>query len=262
MGSDDKGKGAKETIAEEVKALAGKAYDDVAAPSAKAVGGTLGRLVRLALRPIELLAQGGERLMSRVERKLGGVPEDRLLSPPATIAAPAALHYALLGEGDEVAALREMFENLLVASMDRDTTSSVHPAFVSMISQLTPDEAWILKSIEPRRYVAFNLLETTALGTVTQSPLGFRSLMGLGTGIDESRQEQYLSNLERLGVLRIDWRHTLADHTEREELRRRVDAEFPTRSIAMDQGSISVTALGQQFLDTCVRARGPTGADR
>src|SRR5207237_1429210 len=117
-----KSKGAAETVAGEAKALVAKAYDDAAAPSVKAVGGTLGRVVRLALRPLELLMQGGERLMSRVERKLGGVPDHHLLPPPATIAAPAALQYALLGESDEVAELREMFENLLVTSMNRDTT--------------------------------------------------------------------------------------------------------------------------------------------
>ena len=35
-----------------------------------------------------------------------------------------------------------MFENLLVASMDRKTVANVHPAFVQMITPaLTPDEA-------------------------------------------------------------------------------------------------------------------------
>jgi len=52
------------------------------------------------------------------------VPADRVIEPPATRAAPAAFHYALLGDSADVSELREMFENLLAASMDRDTRAS------------------------------------------------------------------------------------------------------------------------------------------
>ncbi len=48
------------------------------------------------------------------------------MQPSATILAPAAFHYALPGDGDEVPELREMFENLLAASMYRDTAAKVH----------------------------------------------------------------------------------------------------------------------------------------
>src|SRR5678815_4358285 len=46
--------------------------------------------------------------------------------------APAALHYALLGDGDAVADLREMFENLLMSSMDRATANDAHPVRCQM----------------------------------------------------------------------------------------------------------------------------------
>jgi hypothetical protein len=35
-------------------------------------------------------------------------------------------------------------------------------------------------------------------------PRGLRSLLGRGIGIDESRLPEYISNLDRLGILRID----------------------------------------------------------
>lgn len=62
-----------------------------------------------------------------------------------------------------------MFENLLVTSMDRDTASGAHPAFVSMIPQLTPDEAWILKSIDRTDYT---------LATVRAGRAGDRERLG------------------------------------------------------------------------------------
>jgi len=131
MVSDDKGKGIKETIADEAKGVAVEVYKDAAKPAVAAAGSTLGRLVRLALRPIELLTRGGERLMSAVERKLAGVPEDRLLlPPPATIAAPAALQYALLGEGDEVSEPRRRATGSSAWVVPRTSPRPIRPTSV------------------------------------------------------------------------------------------------------------------------------------
>jgi hypothetical protein len=226
-------------------------YKDAAKPAVTAAGGMLGRLVRLALRPIELLAQGGERLMSAVERKLSGVPEDRLLPAPATIAAPAALHYALLGDGDETSQLREMFENLLVSSMDSNTAASAHPAFVSMISQLTPDEAWILKSIDRDEYP---YMELSGRG-------GFRTLLGVGLGIHEDRLSVYISNLARIGLIAFHDGYADTYQNAPPELATLVEREFPDEQSRITQlrgGSLltmHITPLGHQFLDSCVRTR-------
>jgi hypothetical protein len=216
----------------------------------------LSRVVRLALRPLELIVQGGERLMSNVERKLGGVPEDRLLPPPPTIAAPAALHYALLGEGAEVAELREMFENLLIASMDRNTVASAHPAFVSMISQLTCDEAWLLKSVEQPEYP---LIWVHTYEPNTKISHGIRSLLGVDLSIAPPLFQQYISNLERLGILRIVSRAMLVieQYNQLEEM---IKVEFGWNKAELDRaslqaGTIEVTPFGRQFLDICVRHR-------
>jgi hypothetical protein len=94
------------------------------------------------------------------------VPPERQQAPPATLATlatPAALQYARLGDGDEVADLCEMFENLLVSSMDSAMAVNAHPAFVSMISQLTPDEARILKSIDRDDYALIQVFKSWSL---------------------------------------------------------------------------------------------------
>lgn len=252
MGHDDKGKGAKETLVEEGRALVGKVYDDAAKPAVGQVGKTLGLAVEVALSPMNLILGGVkvavDRLSAAIERKLSGIAPDRLLPPPATIAAPAAWQYALLGDGDEVAALREMFENLLVASMDRDTASSAHPAFVSMISQLTPDEARILKSIDRDEYALIDMYGED------QSWLGFRTRLGIGAGIDETKQQLYLWNLDRLGIISIS-EAGAADSDERDALLAAIEAEFPGHGALSTEGSIVLTPLSRQFLDTCVRVR-------
>ncbi len=44
-----------------------------------------------------------------------------------------------------IAQLREMFANLLASAMNSDVSNDVHPSFVEIIKQLSPDEAKILK---------------------------------------------------------------------------------------------------------------------
>jgi hypothetical protein len=256
---EEKGQTVGETVAEEAKELAVEVYRDGAAPTVRAAGGILERIVKLAIRPLGLLVTGGERFMDAVEAKLVVVPPERLLPPPATVAAPAALQYALLGEDPTVENLRQMFEDLLVAAMDRDRASSVHPAFVTVISQLTADEAWMLKSVgDPT--MAFPIIEAR----INVNPPGWQHRgiffeYGRGIGIDESRLSQYLSNLERVGVLFVDWTRQLATTNAYDDLaarmRREVSAEDGSEPYPV-KGIIEFTPFGIDLLNACVKRLG------
>jgi hypothetical protein len=249
MSSGKEGKEVMDIIAEQAKVVAVEVYKDAAKPAVSAAGSTLGRLVRLALSPIDLLAQGGERLMSAVERKLNGVPENRLLPPPATIAAPAALHYALLGDGEDTSQLREMFENLLVSSMDTNTADTAHPAFVSIISQLTHDEAWILKSIDRDAYPYMELNGRRRI----------ISLLGMNIGIRESLLSVYISNLSRLGLIAFHDGVAGLYENASPEFMALAEREFPDEQSRIMQLrgesllTMQITALGKQFIASCVR---------
>jgi hypothetical protein len=254
--SEEKGKSAKETIAEEAKGLAVEVYRDGAKSAVQEAGHVVGAIAKLLLWPVRKIVDGAnnalDRLSSRVEKKLEGVPPDRLLPAPATIAGPSALHYAMLGEGDEVADLREMFENLLMSSMDRDTRSNTHPAFVTVISQMTPEDAWIAKSINRRDYAAFNVIEHHAQG---KRGHGLYTLLGLDVVKDSKLRARCISNLDRLGIIRIIG-ETASNHGEYEEIKKLIEADFPQDVDTWSSGkSIEVTPFGQQFLDTCVRVR-------
>jgi hypothetical protein len=239
-----------------VKGTALEVYRDAGKPAVSEVGHAAGSIIKLLLWPVRTIVDNAnaalDRLGTRVEKKLGGLPTERLIQPAPTIAAPAALQYALLGESDAVDDLREMFENLLVTSMDRTTAQHAHPAFVSMISQITPDEAWILKSIDAHDYALIHVYRMQEAGNVS---LGFRTLLGIGIGIDESRLQQYISNLDRLGILRIQTA-TASDPGVYETLGARLEREFQHEAFPgmhTIAGSIEVTPLGRLFLSTCVR---------
>lgn len=248
------GKGPIETLTEEGKAVAVEVYKDGGKPTVKAIGEALGSVARLLVAPVRLLADTGnlaiEKLQAKIAVKLSDVPADRLLSPPATIAGPAMLQAVLLGEGDDVEELRELFANLLATSMDRNTTARVHPSFVSILSQLTPDEAWLLKSIDRPDYAAFEVFEY--LDGTEKRHLGTWSLLGRDLGIDEARLQQYVSNLDRIGILRID-DGSPTNGVEYKAVEKLVDDTFGPRNTMCHGGRILVTPLGQQFLDVCVR---------
>jgi hypothetical protein len=219
MGSDDKPKGADEAT----RAMALRA-------------------TATAQRLKDVAARGGpaiDQLSARVHGRLKDVPEERIQPPPANIEAPTALQYVLLGDGPDMAQLREFFENLLATSMDRDTTASAHPAFVSMIAQLTPDRDV---------YAYFDL------------PGGLQTVLGAGIGINESKVDFYISNLVRLGIIQLHTGGAGERSDAPAELSQLVSSRFPVADVGVHTALqfllfMRVTPLGQQFLDACVRPR-------
>lgn len=237
MSSGDEGKRAKQTTVEPQV-------------PARTVAQRLKRVAAVAMPALDAVRARVAELNARVDDKLADIPEERRQPAPATIAAPAALHYALLGESDDVADLREMFENLLASSMDSNTAAGTHPAFAAMISQLTPDEARILKSMDRDDYAFVNVYAFDQNGA--RQTVASRTTLGIGLGIDEERQQQYISNLDRLGILRFSTRSS-ADIDGHNKLVDALGAEFAGRHVMTSDDSIEVTPLGRQFLDACVR---------
>ena len=128
-----------------------KAYADIAHPTAKSLGNTvslLPRTVGVWLGKWEKWVINGEesiRLTAEAVRgKAASVPEDKLTEPEPYVAIPAIQQLSYCSDSDE---LRELYANLLVSSMHLDKKAAVHPAFVDVIKQLTPDEAKLLKYI-------------------------------------------------------------------------------------------------------------------
>lgn len=261
MSNDEKSKGIEETLVEATKGLAIEVYRDAAKPAVAEVGKTLGNIVELALAiPNGIFSNAKaafDRLAAALRRKLAGVPQDRLQLPPATLAAGAAFQYALLGDGDEVAELREMFENLLMTSMDKETTSLAHPAFVSMVSQMSPDEAWMLKSITTTLRIPIVEVRQQKPDSHLHRIVGLVCNLGYDLGIGQTRQVTGLSNLERLGIITINWNSFINDETGEiyRPLLERMQREFASFSPIDHKGIVEFTPMGGQLWRVCVRPR-------
>lgn len=79
-----------------------------------------------------------------IQEKVQFIPKDKLVEPEPYVAIPAIQQISYCQNSED---LRDLYANLLVASMNADTKWDVHPAFVDIIKQLTPDEAKYLKSL-------------------------------------------------------------------------------------------------------------------
>lgn len=66
-------------------------------------------------------------------------------SPDPHIAVPALQYISYCMDNDE---LRDMYANLLANSMNKVVKNGVHPGFVEIIKQLSPDEARLLKQFK------------------------------------------------------------------------------------------------------------------
>lgn len=119
-------------------------YTDLLHPAFSEAGKGLEGVVRLALAPISGMVWCYEQISNYLNVAIPEyfakkkIPKEKIKEPDVAIAVPAieALRYTAKEE-----VVREFFVNLLGASMNSDTTSLVHPAFVEIVKQLSVSDA-------------------------------------------------------------------------------------------------------------------------
>jgi hypothetical protein len=116
----------------------------------------------------------------RMIHKWRQVPHDRRNPIPPQLLLEAWAGYAAATDDE----LRNAFERLVTASMDRETAFRVHPSFASSLSQMTPLDARLMRLIneQPRVFDSFDEQQES-----------------LGMSIDFRHVAISASNLKRLG---------------------------------------------------------------
>lgn len=126
-------------------------YDDALKPATQESGKTLAlipRAINAALVPLRQWIANKEYNLAETEKllakKLEHVDENKIVTPEAYVAIPAiqAISYSMNNEE-----LQNLYANLLSKAMDSDTKDLVHPAYVNIISQMTPLDAKIIQAI-------------------------------------------------------------------------------------------------------------------
>lgn len=250
------------------KELAKEIYKDLVHPAAQSTGELVAlvpRAIKVALQPLEKWILEREYNLAEtqklLEEKLKNVKPENITSPEAYVAVPALQYISYCMDNDE---LRDMYANLLANSMNKVVKNGVHPAFVEIIRQLSPDEAKILKVIMIKE----------AVPTVT---LRAEDLTGEGrdiirdfSNIEESSHcenpaafNQYLDNLIRLGLVKHAEMHQILIAEEQyqqlenhikfssiKDIIPSIDANHPIPKI--ERSYINMTEFGKAFCKICL----------
>lgn len=243
-------------------------YQDALQPAAKEVGTalqTVAKTIHIVLAPVSVLVWGYEQIQdfvsTKLAEKLKNVPPENIATPKPNIAGPALESLRYTGHEET---LREMYANLLAASMDTRTANGTHPSFVEIIRQLTPDEARILNLlIQDRLFPLLNIrAERKSRRGGAQDVLINFSLLGWEANCDYPNQAPtYISNLCRLGLVEVPNFQEYADPGIYEQLEKHpfIEAEKKSYELANEDCRIvfkrkmlTITELGKNFLMVCV----------
>jgi hypothetical protein len=249
-------------------AVAGKAYDDVAHPTMAATGTVLSllpRTVRLWLSKWEKYVLMGEANLEQfavvLKPKADAIPEGKLTEPEPYVAIPAIqqLSYSFNSE-----VLREMYANLLAASMNIDTKWDVHPSFVEIIKQLTPNEAVFLNYLKGYRKALIDYeFQFKEFG-------GFfgQNLIAVSDRFDQEDITLYINNYIRLGISEkaLSNRDSCATEFEEveeiaikeckisleEDYEHKFTHEELAQALKCNYYWLQLTSFGDSFVETCV----------
>lgn len=209
---------AKEKLMEQTEGVLEKVYDDIARPSAKSIGNTLSLLPRTIgvwLGKWEKWITNGEesiRLAAKIAaEKAKQIPEEKLTEPEPYVAIPAIQQLSYCYDSKE---LRELYANLLVSSMNIDIKYQVHPAYVEIIKQLTPDEARLLTCLAnntEEMYPIIDIIFQKNDRKEFQNICNNFTTVAIEKLISKKNICSYMDNLERLKLIEISSNVRISD---------------------------------------------------
>lgn len=244
-----------------------KIYDDVIQPSAQEVGRFAARVPRAINAAFSNLDKwianreySVEETKKILAKKLEKIDNKKITTPELYVAVPAiqAISYSMDSEE-----LRELYANLLAKAMNTDTKEMVHPAFVNIISQMSPLDAQVLHYLFEQPDKDMPLLNLIASRSISSdeisyiilqtniSPISFGSIEAVSLSVE---------NLSRNNLINIsDSQHTdgydciiMSDNykTFYENQCNNMPEMYP--DLSLEKKNCVLSALGKAFCDICL----------
>lgn len=197
-----------------------------------------------------------------IREKVKQIPEDKLVEPEPYVAIPAIQQISYCQNSED---LRDLYANLLTSSMNVDKKWQVHPSFVDIIKQLTPDEAKIIKSIPDFKnnlmpLIDVKLFDKSDINKSQGHQLFITNFTTVGLDVIENKLNicSYIDNLIRLKILEIPPTY----HLHNQELYKPLETNsilnqlIPPAykmlfNIDFNHNTIVITNLGILFKKTC-----------
>ncbi len=261
------------TIVKEVsKELAKDVYNDGAKKSVQQAGeiveSVVGLFNNVVLYPIKkanvYFKHKLEDFKDELENRVKTIPEDKLIEPDLMIAGPTleALKYTF-----DKKELKNMYLNLLTASMNVESKNNAHPGYVDIIRQLTPLDAKVFKIIYEKGQVAcvhpILRIDNSVKVYVNIYPNYLvEEVLGLS---DEFSLSSSLSNLIRLGLVTYEEKEIKSYNYERFKSfdilvnnKKAMDdsnlyeGNGITTTIDYNNGVIKLDDFGKKFANVCL----------
>lgn len=144
--------------------------------------------------------------------------------------------------------------------MNKDTKYNVHPAFVEIIKQLTPDEARLLSKLKPSLYASEALIDVSEKYDKGSIPI----IRNYTNSYDDTctvpeNISAYLENLERLKIITIKDETSFANKELYKPLEKsnrsislKEEFENKGKELRINEKLFYLTAFGADFLKCCV----------
>lgn len=250
----------------EEKGLLALVYKDLLRPSAQVIGESLKAVLEFASTPFMALQLQNEKLKLNLKKrldeyaqKLHSIPEDKRCEVHPQIGLPIIekLTYTTC---DEIA---DLFTSLLASASSIDTANTAHPAFISMIERMSPDEARILEYLKDKEDIQY-----CDINAYLKEGSGFVCLYEHVTVLDvdvplnyPQNTNAYLANFVSLGILRDKKGIFRTDKTQYNRISEKYKVEeltkeyVPTKfnSIDVDESYYQVTPFGRLFIQACIK---------
>ena len=239
-------------------------YKDALSPAVKPIGEILSflpRTVKVAFNGVEKWLINKEETLrltaESVREKIKVIPEEKLVEPEPYVAIPAMQQLSYCVNNEE---LRELYANLLVSSMNVDKKWQVHPAFVDIIKQLTPDEAKLLKQLLPTTVQNYPLMDVRLDNQRGEGNIIYSNFTDIGHDVLDvpTNIGLYIDNFVRLKIIEIPSARIYADSTTYERLKQHSILQSNIPNICIDTLKIkyvykvfNVTNFGASFINTC-----------
>jgi hypothetical protein len=237
--------GGSKAIDEAIVKVASELYADLAKPAARRTGTAIDSLFKVGLSPVAILDWGFEKskdwLKEKIERRLSEVPQEHRCAPPNIIAVQTITMISMCSDSP---AIRELYAELLLKAMDSRSEHLVHPSFIGLIGQLSPQEALVFIGLHKMSSTTLFKEENAFRSSGTTIEVQFKNYCA-DFGFKESKQTQlWLENLQRLKLV------VLLEYSEVQYV------DFDINSLSPDVKNetnryLELTEYGRMFLEAC-----------
>lgn len=195
---------------------------------------------------------------TETERKVRLIKEQNLQEPKMNIIGPALESSKFFFEEEHY---REMFSNLVSASIDKSFNDTIHTSFSNIITQLSPNEANMLKQIFEREDKSIPCVKLSKKSddknSVFSHPLLDDVLLGQSSLAQHDSDTMCLDNLVRLNLIRVDYDTRYADESKYNDFNEHpIVFEYKEQfgeDLIIHYGIVVPTTYGMNFMKVCLR---------